>query len=38
MGKELIHMFTSGYFPGGSVLWILHFQCRGHRFDPWLRN
>ena len=22
-------------FPGGLVVKTLHFQCRGHRFDPW---
>ena len=23
-------------FPGGPVVRTLHFQCRGHRFNPWL--
>ena len=22
-------------FPGGPVVKTLHFQCKGHRFDPW---
>ena len=22
-------------FPGGPVIKTLHFQCRGHGFDPW---
>ena len=25
-------------FPGGPVVRTLCFQCRGHRFDPWLGN
>ena len=25
-------------FPGGPVVKILHFHCRGHGFDPWSRN
>ena len=25
-------------FPGGPVVKTLHFQCRGHRFDPWAGN
>ena len=25
-------------FPGGRVVKILHFQCRGHGFDPWLEG
>ena len=25
-------------FPGGPVVKALHFQCRGHRFDPWSGN
>ena len=25
-------------FPGGPVVKILCFQCRGHGFDPWLGN
>ena len=25
-------------FPGGPVVKTLHFQCRGHEFDPWLGN
>ena len=24
--------------PGGPVVKIPHFHCRGHEFDPWLRN
>ena len=23
-------------FPGGPVAKTMHFQCRGHGFDPWL--
>ena len=23
-------------FPGGPVVRTLHFQCRGHIFNPWL--
>ena len=25
-------------FPGGPVVWILHFCCKGHRFNPWSGN
>ena len=25
-------------FPGGPVVKTLHFQCRGHGFDPWSGN
>ena len=25
-------------FPGGPVVKIMHFQCRGHRFNPWSGN
>ena len=25
-------------FPNATVVKILHFQCRGHRFDNWLGN
>ena len=25
-------------FPGGSVVKILSFNCRGHGFDPWSGN
>ena len=25
-------------FSGGPVVKTLHFQCRGHGFDPWWRN
>ena len=25
-------------FPGSLVVKTLHFQCRGHRFDPWSGN
>jgi len=25
-------------FPGGPAVRNLSFHCRGHRFDPWLRN
>ena len=25
-------------FPGGPVVRIPHFQCRGHKFDPWSGN
>ena len=25
-------------FPGGPMVKTLHFCCREHRFDPWLRN
>ena len=25
-------------FPGDPVVKILHFHCRGHRFDPWSGN
>ena len=27
-----------GDFPSGPVVKFLHFQCRGHGFNPWLRN
>ena len=27
-----------GDFPGGQGVKTLHFQCRGHRFDPWSGN
>ena len=29
---------TTRDFPGGPVVKTLSFQCREHRFDPWLRN
>ena len=25
-------------FPGGAVVMTLSFHCRGHGFEPWLRN
>ena len=25
-------------FPGGPVVKTLHFHCRGHGVNPWLRN
>ena len=25
-------------FPAGAIVRILHFHCRGHRFDPWRSN
>ena len=28
----------NGEFPGSPVVKTLHFQCRGHRFDPWSGN
>ena len=31
-------MFKCKEFPGGSVVRILLFWCRGHRFDPWSGN
>ena len=34
-GKERLDR-NSGGFPGGPVVKTLHFQCTGHRFDPWL--
>ena len=27
-----------GDFPGGPVVKILYFHCRGHRFYPWYGN
>ena len=27
-----------GDFSGGPVVKTPHFHCRGHGFDPWLRN
>ena len=30
--------FTFWDFPGGPVVKTLHFECRGHRFDPWAEN
>ena len=28
----------AGEFPGGSVVRVLCFHYRGHRFNPWFRN
>ena len=25
-------------FPGGPVVWTLHFYCKGHEFNPWSGN
>ena len=25
-------------FPGDPMVKTLHFQCKGHRFDPWSGN
>lgn len=36
--KCLVKISKAGDFPGSSVIKILHFQCRGYGFDPWLRN
>ena len=30
------HPKSAGDFPGRPVIKTLHFQCRGHRFDPWV--
>ena len=33
---KTIYFKNSRDFPGGAVVKILSFQCRGHRFNPWL--
>ena len=30
--------FNSGDIPGGTVVKIMLFQCRGYGFDPWSVN
>ena len=30
--------FITEDFPGDPVVNILHFQCRGHEFNPWSGN
>ena len=38
-GQEMpIKIHTLGEFPGGPVVRTLHFDCRGHGFDPWSKN
>ena len=40
--REFPHLYfrslNSGDFPGGQVVKILHFHCRGPRFDSWSGN
>ena len=31
-------MYSAWDLPGGPVAKTLHFHCREHGFDPWLRN
>ena len=33
-----LRICLEGDFPSGPVVKSLCFQCRGHRFNPWLRN
>ena len=33
IGRVLLKIWRN--FPGGPIVKTLHFQCRGHRFDPW---
>ena len=33
--RKMLHF---GGFPGGPALKMLHFHCRGSRFDPWSGN
>ena len=39
---DLIHMWNLKTkhkdFPGGPVVKISHFHCKGHKFSPWLGN
>ena len=37
-GPQLIVYKIKEGFPGGSVVKTLCFNCRGHGFNPWLRN
>ena len=36
--NQLLKIYFILSFPGGPVVKTLRFQCRGHRFDPWLGN
>ena len=36
--KNIMDLSRVGDFPGGPVVRAVCFQCRGHRFDPWLGN
>ena len=36
--SRLYKMFKCKGFPGGSMVRILLFWCREHRFDPWSGN
>ena len=33
IGRVLLKTWRN--FPGGLIVKTLHFQCRGHGFDPW---
>ena len=36
--NSLILKNREGTFCGGPVVKMLHFQCRGHGFNPWSDN
>ena len=36
--KKIFKQGANGDFPGGPVVTIPGFQCRGHGFYPWLGN
>ena len=39
IGVGCLLIETIGWdFPGGPVVKTPHFQCKGHRFDPWSGN
>ena len=36
--RLILKLKNKGDFPGGPLVRNLPSQCKGHRFDPWLRN
>ena len=35
LSEEGMSKAEGGYFPGGPIVKIPHFHCRGHGFNPW---